>query len=119
MDQSKRIFVIARYKENLDWVYNLKGNIVVYNKSENFKYDFPRHDVENFGRETETFIKFIVQYYNQLDDYDSVVFLQGNPFDHMQGITPDNIQHQINNFLLYFVMLLLMNLMEQKQVHLK
>jgi len=86
MDQSKRIFVIARYKENLDWVYNLKGNIAVYNKSETFEYNFPRHDVENFGRETETFIKFIVQYYNQLDDYDSVVFLQGNPFDHCENI---------------------------------
>ena len=100
MDQIKRIFVIARYKENLDWVYNLKGNIVVYNKSENFKYDFPRHDVENFGRETETFIKFIVQYYNQLDDYDSVVFLQGNPFDHSTALkyNLNKIENKLNEY---------------------
>lgn len=79
---SNRIFVIARYNENLDWVKNLKENIVIYNKSDSFNYDFPRHDVANYGRETETFLRFIVQYYNQLDNYNSVVFLQGDPFHH-------------------------------------
>jgi hypothetical protein len=86
MDQSNRIFVIARYKEDLEWVYNLKGSISIYNKSETFEYQFPRHDVDNFGRETESFIRFIIQYYNQLDDYDSVVFLQGDPFDHCKNV---------------------------------
>jgi len=92
MDQSNRIFVIARYKEDLGWVYKLKGNISIYNKSDTFEYEFPRHDVDNFGRETESFIRFIIQYYNQLNDYDSVVFLQGNPFDHCK-----NVIDKINN----------------------
>lgn len=86
MEQKKRIFVISRYKEDLDWISELDGNIVIYNKDKSFNYDFPRHDVENFGRETETFIRFIIQYYNQLDNFDSVVFLQANPFDHCKDI---------------------------------
>ena len=32
MNQNNRIFVIARYEENLDWIYDLKGNIIIYNK---------------------------------------------------------------------------------------
>lgn len=84
--EDNRIYCIARYNENLDWLPRIKGSIILYNKSENFEYSYPRHDIENFGRETETFIRFIVQYYNQLDSFDSVVFLQGNPFSHCEKI---------------------------------
>jgi hypothetical protein len=84
--KDNRICVIARYKENLDWVNKLDSSIVIYNKSDTFEYNFPKHDVSNYGRETESFIRFIIQYYNQLDAFDSVIFLQGNPFEHCNSI---------------------------------
>ena len=86
MIDDNRIYVIARYKEDLSWVENLKGNILIFNKSEFFDYKFPRQDLENYGRETQTFVNFIVRYYNLLKDYDSVVFLQGNPFEHCTDV---------------------------------
>ena len=85
--------VIARYNEELDWVNNLnKENVIIYNKGADEHSSAIKR--ENIGREVESFFYYIIENYNNLPDY--VIFLQGNPFDHMQGITPDNLQHQIN-----------------------
>ena len=50
----KRINIIARYKEDLDWAKDLQGDIIVYNKGEDWKWDLPVRDVPNYGREAET-----------------------------------------------------------------
>jgi len=84
--------VIARYNEELDWVNNLnKDNVIIYNKGSDYVTAIKR---ENIGREVESFFYYIIENYYNLPDY--VIFLQGNPFDHMHGITPDNLQQQIN-----------------------
>ena len=75
--------VIAKYKEDISWINKIKNhNITVYDKSE-----FPVKDsikLPNVGRECHTFLYHIVQNYDNLDDI--TVFLQGNPFEHIQVI---------------------------------
>jgi hypothetical protein len=78
----KHKLIIARYNENLDWISNLDSNkfdFEIYNKGDN-NIKFPHTKVNNIGRESQTFIKYIVDNYNNL--YDFTAFLQGNPFDH-------------------------------------
>lgn len=81
--------VVARYKENIDWLSDLKHNIYLYEKGD------VGNGVKliNVGREAHTYLYHIVDKYNRLEDF--VVFLQGNPFDH--GVI--NTDH-INNLIL-------------------
>lgn len=92
-------FVIAKYNENVDWVNDLKHPYIIYDKS-----DLPVKGskvLKNVGREGETFLYHIVNNYDNLDDI--TVFLQANPFDHLQilsgwrGITDKKeIEYVIN-----------------------
>jgi hypothetical protein len=79
----KKLTIIARYNEDIEWSKELDGDILIYNKGENWPWeDIPRVDIENYGRECETYARAIVECYEMLDDYDCVIFIQGNPFDH-------------------------------------
>jgi hypothetical protein len=82
----KRLNIICRYQEDLDWVEQLKGDVVIYNKGDNFSWDFPRADVMNFGRESEAYVRGILEFYERLPEYDTVVFLQGDPFVHSKKL---------------------------------
>jgi hypothetical protein len=74
--------VIAKYKENVDWVKHIKHKVTIYDKSET---PIPNSiHLENKGREGETFLYHIVNHYENLDDV--TVFLQGNPFEHLQNL---------------------------------
>ena len=75
--------VVARYKENIDWVKQFP-NVTVYNKGEELNNGLYEVLLENVGREGHTYYKYIVDNYYTLDDY--TVFLQGNPFDHSPNI---------------------------------
>lgn len=88
--------VVARYQENIEWIDKMKKeNIVIYNKGPDIIEDaIPR---PNIGREAETFFYHIVNHYHDLPDY--LILLQGNPFEHMEGITPDNLQEEIDTLL--------------------
>jgi len=77
-------FVIAKYKENVEWVKKLdkKHKITIYDKS-----DSPIEGsikLKNVGREGETFLYHIVNNYDNLDEV--TVFLQGNPFEHLHTL---------------------------------
>jgi len=72
--------VVAKYNETVDWTKNLKHKVTIYDKSENPIEGSIR--LKNVGREGETFLYHIVNNYDNLDDV--TVFLQGNPFDHLQ-----------------------------------
>ena len=76
----KLLSVIARYNEDLSWVNNLKCDCVIYNKGN--KLDLPCINTENYGRESETYTRFIIDWYDEINNFDSLVFLQGNPYDH-------------------------------------
>jgi hypothetical protein len=79
-------FVIARYKENIDWLslrdYFSDG--VIYNKGpDDISYKGKIVKLSNYpdwGRESETYTRFIVENYGDLPDY--IVFTQADPFEH-------------------------------------
>jgi len=88
--------IVARYNESLDWVnYMNKSNIVIYNKGNNNIENAIKRP--NIGREVESFFHYIVNNYYDLPDY--VLFVQGNPFDHMKNISPTNFQENIDNLI--------------------
>jgi hypothetical protein len=84
----RRLNIIARYKEDLSWTKNLKGDFLVYNKGEDWDYDLPKIDVPNYGREAETFVRAIVDLMSsgKIREYDEIVFLQGNPLEHCPNL---------------------------------
>ena len=83
---NKNLNIIARYNENISWIEKLNGDILIYNKGNNFPFDYPRSDIPNIGREAETFIRAIVENYNYIKEYKNIVFLQGHPFDHCTNL---------------------------------
>ena len=82
--------VIAKYKESVDWTARLNKPFTVFNKNRDEDCLFA-NNLPNKGRETDTYLGFIINNYENLPDY--VAFVQGNPFDHCS----DAIDH-INNF---------------------
>jgi hypothetical protein len=69
--------VVAKFNENIEWTKELGDNVVIYDKS------VP--PLKNIGREAETFLRYIIEHYNNLPEY--VIFLQGNPYDTMWSYT--------------------------------
>jgi len=98
MADHKRLNIIARYNEDLDWVKNLNGDVLVYNKGENYRWDYKKIDAENYGRESETYVRAIIEHYDILDQYYDVVFLQGHPFDHAPELY-ENLRYSTEEFL--------------------
>lgn len=74
--------VVCVYKEPTEWLYNLSEKKVVYNKGDN--YIDGSIVSENIGREGESFLRYIIDYYDVIDE--RVFFLQGNPFDHCPDV---------------------------------
>ena len=86
MSTDKKLVVIARYNEDISWINSLKSDLVIYNKGTDFPWDIPRCDIANFGREAETYVTAILNFYDRLKEYDRVIFLQGSPFEHSKSI---------------------------------
>jgi len=74
--------VVSRYKEDIKWTFSFP-NVVLYNKGPPIPdlYTIP---LANVGREGHTYYQYIIDHYDELDDY--TAFLQGNPFDHSPNI---------------------------------
>ena len=82
--------VIARYNENMDWLNHFlndsKYTIICYNKGSellNLSEKISQIRLPNVGREAHTYLYHILTNYDNLTDY--TVFVQGNPFDHIQS----------------------------------
>lgn len=90
--------VVAKYNEPLTWTnYFDKSNIIVYDKS--LKPISGSIPTPNVGMNQETYFRYIINNYNNLPDY--VIFLQGNPFDHMKrDITPQTLPSKIYDLIL-------------------
>jgi hypothetical protein len=82
--------VICHFKENLDWVENIKHDVVIYNKNPNetHLYDI---NLPNIGFDTIVYLKYIIDNYENLPDY--ICFSQDNPFDHCPSFL-----EKVNNF---------------------
>jgi hypothetical protein len=82
--------VVARYNENIEWLKSEMNNCIIYNKGN--KLNLPNEVMlENVGRESETYLNFIINNYDNLPDI--VVFTQANISDH---IGSNDIYHLIN-----------------------
>jgi len=86
------LIVVARYNENVEWTKQFP-NVVIYNKGKKLEYGYNEILLDNVGRESHTYYKYICDNYDILEDY--IVFLQGNPFDHSPNII-SNLNNYIN-----------------------
>ena len=82
MKRMKKCAVICKYAENLDWVKDLSIPYVIYNKGIDVEENHIQ--VPNKGRESEVFLRYIIENYDSLPQY--VVFLQGGPHFHCHNV---------------------------------
>jgi hypothetical protein len=98
-----RGLVIAVYKEDIKFLKEIEpffDKIYVYTKFfEKYEYiinffnsnKYVIENLENIGRESHTYAYHIHKYYDNLED--SILFIQGNPFDHCN---PNNFIKTLN-----------------------
>ena len=80
-----KMIIIAKYKEDISWLSNITQPVIVYDKSK---------DIPNVGREAETYLRYIVENYDKIEG--NTIFLQGNPFDHI-NISREEFFNLLNN----------------------
>lgn len=100
-------FVIARYGEDVTWVPPLVerfpgAKCTVYNKGPTCVPESSAYEVlplPNVGRESHTYLRHIIDTYSDNEDSrdEIIVFLQGHPFDHCNGV--DIFQSVMNGIL--------------------
>jgi hypothetical protein len=94
--------VVARYEEPIEWIKNLPCDYIIYNKGSKIPESIiPSEkvlEVPNEGREAETYLRYIIEKYDEMPDY--VVFIQGNPFDHCPALLNnlENIDFSLDFF---------------------
>jgi len=90
--------IVSKYNEDIKWTdYFYKSDIIIYDKS--LKPIPGSIPLPNVGMNQHTYFHYIVNNYYNLPDY--VIFLQGNPFDHMKrDITSENFQQKIYELIL-------------------
>ncbi|AAR26883.1 FirrV-1-B8 [Feldmannia irregularis virus a] len=88
-------FVVARYKENVEWVRPLVRifpgtKCFVYNKGTPIDLrdnDITVRQLPNVGRESHTYLTHLLTTAKDADNRVCCVFLQGHPFDHVGTFT--------------------------------
>jgi hypothetical protein len=70
--------VVAKYKEDIDWLHDLNCKKKVYDKSESKLT--PAIALPNIGREAHTYFHHIIENYDNLSDV--TIFCQGNTMAH-------------------------------------
>lgn len=100
--------IVARYNEDIRWLNTEMNNCIIYNKGDKLNID-NEIILENIGRESETYLHYIITNYNNLPDI--VVFTQGRIADHI-GKNDVNfllrikndilIQSQSRNYIIHF-----------------
>ena len=82
-----REYVVAHYREDLTWTKSLPpGKVTVYCKDDRRRTATSDNQcLPNIGREAHTYLHHIFSRYDQLAG--QTVFLQGNPFDHIDSET--------------------------------
>jgi hypothetical protein len=78
--------VIARYTEDVSWVdVLLRTPHTIVNKGQPLNNNASVMNVENVGREAESYLQFIILNYEKLQDMaDDIVFCQADPIDHVE-----------------------------------
>jgi hypothetical protein len=71
--------IVARYNEDIEWLKSEMSNCIIYNKGNKLNID-NEILLNNVGRESDTYLNYIIQNYNNLPDV--VVFTQARISDH-------------------------------------
>lgn len=74
------MLVIARYNEDVSWTKDLTIPYKIYNKG---AYLEGSHVLPNIGRESDTYLRHIIDNYDTLEG--TIFFVQGEPFDHLES----------------------------------
>ena len=82
--------IVARYNENIEWLNSEMSNCIIYNKGNKLNI-YNEILLENLGRESETYLHYIITNYYNLPDV--VVFTQARISDHKES---DDINYLIN-----------------------
>jgi hypothetical protein len=79
--------VCCRFEENIDWIRDLPSQLPIYLYNKGDKLNLEKHDniqqyhrIANMGRESEVYLRFIYDNYDNLSD--TVIFTQADPFVH-------------------------------------
>jgi hypothetical protein len=82
--------IVARYNENIEWLNSEMSNCIIYNKGNNLNI---KNEIilKNVGRESETYLHYIITNYDNLPDV--IVFTQARISDHKGK---DDINYLIN-----------------------
>ena len=89
--------IVARYNENIEWLNSEMENCIIYNKG-NKLYIENEVILENIGRESESYLHYIITNYYNLPDV--IVFTQARISDH-KGSDDVNYLIYIKNQALY------------------
>lgn len=82
--------VIAKYKEDIKWLHKFNYSYTVYNKGPEIEDKFTIN-IPNTGRESETYLRYIIENYGTLPE--CTLFVQGNPYPHCS-----NLEEQLSNY---------------------
>jgi hypothetical protein len=82
--------IVARYNENIEWLNSEISNCIIYNKGNKLGIENEIF-LENVGRESETYLHYIIDNYDNLPDV--VVFTQARISDHKGR---DDVRYLIN-----------------------
>ena len=82
--------IVARYNEDIEWLNSEMENCIIYNKGNKLNIS-NEILLENLGRESETYLHYILTNYENLPDV--VVFTQARISDHKGS---DDINYLIN-----------------------
>ena len=82
--------IVARYNENVEWLNSEMSNCIIYNKGNKLNI-YNEILLENLGRESETYLHYIITNYDSLPDV--IVFTQAKISDHKGS---DDVNYLIN-----------------------
>ena len=73
--------IVARYNEDVSWTEQVDfADVIIYNKGQD---EIPGAiPLPNVGRESGTYLRFIIDNYENINASTLYFFLQGNPFEH-------------------------------------
>lgn len=90
------MLIVSKYNEDINWVLSLNIPYTIYNKGNSIDLSLFSNiiNVENKGRESETYLRYIIDNYDNLPE--NIIFCQGNPFEHCADFI-DLAQTYFNN----------------------
>lgn len=93
--------VVARYEEDIDWLFPFAKNCIIYNKGgDNININFNWKNtinLPNVGREAHTYLHHIINNYDELSGI--ILFTQGNISDHL----PESYKNDEINYLMKLI----------------